>query len=411
MITLVRSNIKLATASLTGAKWRSFLTMLGVAIGVVSVLTIVGIGEGVKRQVAENVHDLGSDLITIRPGKTVQRDAEGGLTGIGLTSFLGASTITDEDIEIVRQTPGVASVVPLSFVTATVEYDGQRDDRFLVVGTGDELTEVIRQDVAYGTFFGASDAHKHFAVIGKRVAEQLFKENVPIGKLFNIKGQEFVVRGVMEEFHTSPLQVGPDYNTAIFVPYEIAKELTGGTAQISQLIAQPADPATLDEAVTAVNENIQAAHDGQADFSVLKQEDTLAVTDTVLGLLTAMIAGIAAISLFVGGIGIMNIMLVSVTERTHEVGIRKAVGATNKQILGQFMTEAILLSLFGGALGIAVTYLVNGLLRMETDLQPVIASPAILAALIVSLVVGVVFGMAPALKAARKDPIQALRHE
>lgn len=177
------------------------------------------------------------------------------------------------------------------------------------------------------------------------------------------------------------------------------------------MLAKPVDPAATEDTILAIEGALRESRGGQKDFTVLKQSENLALAEDVLNLLTSLIAGVAAISLLVGGIGIMNIMLVSVTERTQEIGIRKAVGATNRQILYQFMTEAAVLSLAGGVLGVLFSLLANVLMRIMTDLQPVITLEIILIASGVSFAVGIIFGMAPAAIAARKDPIDALRYE
>lgn len=408
MTSLMRSHVRMAMGSLKNAKGRSILTMLGIVVGVVAVITTIAIGEGVKRQVSHQVKGLGSDLITVRPGR-ISANEKNQIHDIALPILYSASTIKDTDVEVVRQTAGVASIAPISYFTGTAIHEDVKNDSFVMIGTTYELPELITQKVSYGTFFGAGDGNKHFAVIGKRVAEVLFNENVPVGKMFTIRGQEFVVRGVLDEFETSPISIIPDYNRAIFIPYSVAAQLTEGNAKISQLIIKPKKDVAA--TATAVKTSLLKAHKNEEDFTVLRQDEMLAVTNRVFNLLTAMISAIAGISLFVAGIGIMNIMLVSVTERTHEVGIRKAIGASNPQILGQFLTEAIVISIFGGLLGIGLSYGAVAVITILTDLTPVITWPVVALASGVSLIVGSIFGIAPAIKAARKDPIQALRHE
>ena len=407
---LVTGNFKIAMDSITSSKWRSFLTMLGIIIGVLSVVTIVSIGEGVKKQISDQIDHLGPDLITIRPGKTVTRDASGKITGVNyLTTFSGGNALNEGDLTTVRQSPGVASAVPMSFVTATPKVDNREFTNGFIFGTTEGLPEALNQKIAYGAFFGPDDSSKNVAVIGRHVAEQLFQETVPIGRSMQIRGQNFVVLGVFDEFQTSSLTPTTDYNSAIFIPYGVGKKLTNGQAGIQQILAKPSDPKQTIAAVQSIQTALQNSHAGQDDFTILKQEDNLAIANNILNLLTGLISGIAAISLIVGGIGIMNIMLVSVTERTREIGVRKAVGATSHQILSQFVIESAMISLVGGFVGVALSLLTNLVLRITTDLQPVITLPIMGVAVLVSLIVGVIFGAAPALKAARKDPIEALR--
>ena len=409
MSSLFSGNVKMALAAIRGARWRSFMTMFGIIIGIVSVVTTISLGEGVKQQVTKQINHLGSDLITVRPGKTVNRDESGKITGVNFLTALGASTLTEADLKIVQETPNIKVAVPLSIITGVAAVDGREMTSGLIMATTEGMPEILNQKVEFGSFFPASDESRPTAVIGKRVAEQLFQENVPVGRTMKIRGKDFIVRGVFEEFASTPLTTNADFNSAIFVPYGMGKELGGGVVQIAQILAKPADQTQSRPTLALMREALLNAHSGQEDFTILQQSENLSITNNVLNMVTSLIAGIAAISLIVGGIGIMNIMLVSVTERTREIGIRKAVGATNRQILGQFLVEAIVLSLSGGIIGIILAVLTNFAIRILTDLQPVITWPVMAGACIISVAVGIIFGIAPALKAARKDPIEALR--
>lgn len=408
---MLGANIKIALASIRSAKWRSFLTMLGIIIGVVSVVTTVSLGEGVKKQVASQINNLGSDLITIRPGKTVVRDQSGKITGVNFLSGVGVSTLTEQDVEIVKRVPGVKVAVPLNLITGVAKTESSEFASGLIIGTTSQIPELLNQKVEFGEFFKLKDEGRFVAVIGRTVADELFGEFAPIGKTIMVRGQSFIVRGVLEQVETSPLTPGPNFNSAIFIPYVGAKSLTGNGNQIYQILVKGDDPSRASDLALAITTALKNTHGGEEDFTVLKQEESLAITSNILNYLTSLIAGIAAISLLVGGIGIMNIMLVAVSERTHEIGIRKAVGATNRQILGQFLIEAVVLSVLGGIIGVVFSALANILVRIFTSLQPVMTLPVILLATGVSVVVGIIFGITPALTAARKDPIQALRYE
>lgn len=401
-------NIKMAREAIRSAKWRSLLTMLGIIIGVVSVVTTVSLGEGVKQRIVGQINKSGPDLITVRPGRVSERP---NLGGGGIFSTFGSGSLNETDYKVVESTPGVKSAVPFAYVNGVPHTSTNKYDEGLIIAATEGVPGVLNQKLEYGEFYAKHDSEKKVAVIGKRVAERLFEENVPIGKLFKVRDEQFVVIGIFEEFDNSPLAPHADYNSAIFIPMGAGREVSAGQSQIYQILVRPADPAAVDLAVSAIKGSLSGAHAGQTDFSVLKQEDNLALANSVLNLLTSFVASIAAISLIVGGIGILNIMFVSVTERTHEIGIRKAVGATNRQILAQFLTEALILSLTGGLLGIVFSLLANYLLRIFTDLTPVLTWPIMIIAVGVSASVGVVFGITPALKAARKHPIDALRHD
>lgn len=414
MTSIYRGNIKMAIGSLKTTKWRSFLTMLGIIIGVVSVVTVVSIGEGIKHQVATQINQLGRDLITVRPGQLVNRSGTGAVDGVNvLFSATDGGTLTAKNYETVAQTPGVGQAVPLSLVHGPVTINGQSYEP-LVLGTTAGMEKILQNPVEFGEFFGDGDALKdqpNAAVIGHNVATKLFKQRVAVGENFTFLGQTFFVRGVLKQFDTTPLSLSTDFNDTIFIPYDTAQQLTGGNTQLYEILAKPADEDQLGTVANGIEDRLSQSSQGQQRFTVLRQDESLAVTNNILDLLTKMIAGIAAISLLVGGIGIMDVMLVSVAERMHEIGIRKALGASNRQILLQFLTEASVLSLVGGLLGIVISLLINFILRVSTSLTPVLTWQIVVIATGVSLVVGIVFGTAPALKAARKDPIDALRNQ
>lgn len=404
------NNIKLSLHAIKMAKWRSLLTMLGIIIGVVSVITTVSLGQGVKSQVSKQVNYLGRDIITIRPGKVVTRDNNGTVTGINFISSINTSNLTANDLQTIQNTSGVSEVVPLSVVNGTPHYDGRQFNQGVTLATNEFLPDLLKRKVEFGAFWSTNDDGKNIAVIGANVAHQLFNENVPIGKSFTFRQQDFIVRGVFES-SDSPLVPGVDFNSAIFIPEQTGKTLTNDGVQFFQIFVKPSDPKNVAGVMNSLRQNLKNAHGGEEDFSILSQPETLMATGTILNLLTGLVAGVAAISLFVGGIGIANIMLVSVSERIHEIGIKKAIGATNRQILREFLTEAIVLCFIGGLIGTFVAAILNILIRLFTNLQPVITWQVVVIANGVSLTVGIVFGVVPAFKAAHKDPIRALRNE
>ncbi|HSX44632.1 MAG TPA: ABC transporter permease [Candidatus Saccharimonadales bacterium] len=401
----------MALSSIRGSKWRSVLTMMGIIIGVVSVVTTVSLGEGVRQQIAGQIKHVGQDLITIRAGKTINRDNHGNITSVNLPATFATTALSEGDYYIVKSVPGVKLVSPFDLVNGTVTVDGRTFNNGLVIATSEAVPELLNQRVEFGAFFSPSDANQYVAVIGQTVARELFHENVPLGKMFQMRGQNFVVGGIFERFDNSPLAPNSDYNSAIFIPYATGKHLTLDQTQIYQILVKPNDPKQTNQTASAITAALASNHGNQTDFTVLKQSETLAVANKVFDLLTSLIAGIAAISLIVGGIGIMNIMFVSVTERTREIGVRKAVGATNRQLLNQFMIEAAVISVVGGILGVLVSILVDFLIRIFTNLQPIITVPIMFIAVGMALMIGVLFGIAPAVKASRKDPIEALRYE
>lgn len=409
---MLGEHIKLALGSIRAAKWRSFLTTLGIVIGVVSVVLTVSLGEGLRQQVAGELKQSGNDLITVRPGIVGSQGAsQSVLSNLSIASGPAGTTLTDQDIATITTTPHVRTTVPYSFVTA-VPAIGQRTLlKGAVIASTSNLPRVAHLPIAYGEFFAADEMDRNVSVIGQKVAEELLQENVPVGQSITLRGEDFIVRGVLDALPSNPLAAGIDYNYAVIIPYTAAKRLNKGNAPIYQVVAQPDSPNNADGVAMALRERLNSIRGGQADFRVLKQSEVLDEANRSLNLIIQLIGGIAAISLLVGGIGIMNIMLMSVSERTHEIGIRKAIGATNRQVLGQFLIEAIVLSVTGGVIGVVLAVIANYLLRILTDLQPVISVPIMAIAILVALVVGMIFGVTPALRAARKDPIDSLRFE
>jgi putative ABC transport system permease protein len=409
----VYGNIRMAVASLKMAKLRSFMTMLGVIIGVVSVVTVVSIGEGIKHQVSHEIDQLGRDLITVRPGDVKQQNDDGTLGGLGALSTLStAGSLAGSDVATVQKTPGVSLAVPLALVNDTFKIKGREQPSPLVLATTPGMQNLLHDPLEYGEFFGDDlSAQPNVAIIGHNLANKLYGERSPLGGSFEYLGQTFFVRGVMRKIDTSPLSLTTDFNDVILIPYQTAQSLTNNNTQLYEILAKPTNPAKLDDTVNDITSNLRQEHKGQQHFSVLKQDESLAVTNRILDLMTKLIAGIAAISLLVGGIGIMDVMLVSVAERMHEIGLRKALGASNRQIWLQFMTESTVLSLLGGIIGVVSSLLINFILRVTTSLTPVISWTAIVISVVVSLLVGIIFGTAPALKAASKDPIDALRNQ
>lgn len=414
---LLGGNIRMAIRDLRRNKMRSLLTMLGIIIGVLSVVLVLGIGEGIKHQVSVQTEHLGKDLITVRPGRlmtlqTATMWSSGGIANPGL--HLNGS-LSAKDVTTITDTPGVAGAAPLSVVGAGVassERSGTYND-LLVIGTNQQFPTLIRQSMAYGSFFTDTATSVDKVVIGSKAAQMLFDEHVPLGQTLTVLGHQFIVTGILNDFQTIPFSADADFNSAIFIPYSTARTITNDDTPIYEILARPShpDPAATDTTVRAIQSRLIVAHGGSNDTTVLKQDQTLAVTNQILHLITLLIVGVAAIALLVGGVGIMNVMLVSVVERMHEIGIRKALGATNRQIVMQFLTEAVVLSIAGGSIGVLLAGTAEGALWLLAGLTPGITWQVVVISLTVSVATGVLFGSLPALKAARKEPIAALRNE
>ena len=388
---------------------RSLVTIFGIVIGIVAVILIIGIGEGVRQQIQGQVNRLGRNLIMVRPA-----DDNTGVSG-SIGTLSGPSSVRgldDRDLQAVASAQGVRQAVPLSVIDGTVVSD-EHGTTFNgpIIATNAGFVDVVHQKVQYGGFLSNSEGADGRAVIGSDVAVSLFKEMVPLGRTFQFRGQEFIVSGILKKFDSNPLLGDADFNNAIFINYDVAQQLTQDHVAIYQILAQISDTAKAEQTAHAIDTKLRAVHGGSKTYAVMQQGQSVTASDAILNLLTRFIIGAAAIALLIGGVGVMNIMLVSVTERMHEIGIRKAVGATDWQILSQFLLESTVLSAIGGILGFVTAGICIWLLRLFTDLQPTMPWTSASIAVLLAIVVGTLFGCFPAIKAARKDPIEALRNE
>jgi ABC-type antimicrobial peptide transport system permease subunit len=411
MKSLTRGHVKAGIDSVRGSKLRNFWTVLGVIIGVASVILVVGIGDGIKQQISDQFRQAGNDVITVRPGQlqfngSSNADVLSLLSGVSMTGAL-----TSQDVSTIARTPEVATAVPLSAQTAKVQGDGGTYTNGLVIGTSEALPSLLNASLSSGAFIGDYSGTGNAVVLGANVAAALFNEDVPLGLSMTIGGQSFVVAGIFNQFPDIPLSQDAEFNNAVFIDYGMAQNLSNNAASTYEILARSSNLSQTTNVARAISQRLNAAHGGQNEFSVVVQNQDINNSNPTLNLLTKLIASVAAISLLVGGIGIMNVMLVSVAERMHEIGIRKAIGATDRQILSQFMVEATMLSLAGGVIGIIISFVVDLALRLLTDVAPSISWQIVLLSLGVSLCIGITFGSIPAFKAARKDPIDALRSD
>lgn len=397
---------KMAVASVRRARFRSLLTMFGIIVGVSSVVTIVSLGEGVRQQISTQIGGESQEqLIVVKPGKQTDQRL------ISLDAFTALSqsgSISNKDWQDTGRIEGVSSVVPVGVISGVATYENKEYSGNIIATTAD-FPEMFSQNVEFGAFFDEDNSKQNYAVVGRDVAETLFEENNPVGRPFTIRGVEYRVNGVFE-LQESGTFSAVNVNNSIVLPHEAA-QANGSTIQVVQVFLKASEDSDVNKVAGDVFNKIKANHAGQVDFSVLTEEEALQSTNEVFYQLTVFTAGVAFISFIVGGIGIMNIMFATVSERTREIGIRKAIGATNVQILGQFLVEAMVLSVLGALLGIVVSFAANALIRISTDLQPVITVEIAIAACTISVATGVVSGLLPAFKAARKDPITALRRD
>ncbi|MBF2035910.1 MAG: ABC transporter permease [Leptolyngbyaceae cyanobacterium T60_A2020_046] len=400
-------SLQMAVKTLTANKLRSSLTMLGIIIGNASVIAMVGIGEGAQKYINEQLQTLGPNVLFIVPGNRQTRE----LGGLEIPRTL---VVADADA-IQAQVPTVVGVAP-EFSSRDLIVFRNRSANASVVGTNEQFLTVRSFEMAQGRFLSKLDLDRHsqVAVLGATLAERLFDQTPPIGQSIRIRGASFEIVGIMARKGSN---LGLDYDDAVILPI---------TTQASRLVGQRQSPYGIEVAFISVSAEsresmsraefqitnlLRLRHNirDEDDFFIQSQDTLLNIAGTITGALTVMLAAIAGISLLVGGIGIMNIMLVSVRERTQEIGLRKAIGASQQDILAQFLIEAIILSIAGGIVGTGLG--ISGILVISTltPFEAGVSMGAIAIAVGVSGGIGLFFGVFPARQAAKLDPIVALR--
>lgn len=405
---MLYTHYRMALNSLRSNKIRTFLTLLGIIIGVTSVTTIVGLGEGVKRQVGGQISDLGSDLVTIVPGYNVQQRGLDNLTSVLDRPSASSTSLTDQDLKTVSTQPNVVAATGSMQLDASISRAGKNLNTRLL-GVDQEYLNVTRQKIAKGQFFGGNLENNQTVVLGDGVAGELFGSQDPIGSTVTIRGNPYTVIGILEK--AKGFDFGQPLDRTVLMQINTAKSLNNDLLQLSSINLTLKDVGQAEETATRIKTALLANRAHEEDFTVITQKQLMSTTNEVFRVLTGFTAAVASISLIVGGIGVMNIMLVTVTERTREIGIRKAIGATRSQIMMQFLVEALVISLTGGVIGILFSLLVGYIIGLQTAVKPAMDPWIIGLAALVSFIVGVVFGTWPALRAARKDPIESLRHD
>ena len=396
--------MRLAKDALLSNKMRSVLTMLGVIIGVASVIMLVAIGAGARTYIHQELGNLGTNILIVVPGKT---STKGGFHPPTASTI--RKLVYDDAIILKRRSRHIADAVPIILGSSKVKYQNQSRDNN-VVGCTETYFELRNLAVESGRFLSASDvdSKRKVCILGRTVKRGLFGDRNALGAVVSIGDGKYRVIGVMEK---KGVTLGIDFDDIVFIPTTTAQELFD-TDSLFNITIKIKTAAEIEPAVEEIRQILMKRHANKEDFTVMSQDEMLGVMNKVLGIMTAVLAGIAAISLLVGGIGIMNIMLVSVRERTREIGIRKALGAKNRDILVQFLAESVTLSLFGGIGGVLFGGLVAVGLPLFLPYLPMqISWWSVILAFFFSASVGVFFGVYPARKASLYDPIIALRYE
>ncbi len=417
MLEFYKQSIRNSTKALLANKGRSFLTMLGIIIGVAAVIIIMAVGAGAQSLILNQIKTFGTDIIGVLPGASEEKGPPATVMGVVIT------TLTYEDalaLKEKRNVPNVSSLVAYYKSISSVSWGSNSYDTN-ISGVTVGYLEVENGEVDKGRFFTKEEETNlsKVAVLGSTVKEELFGDSDPIGQKIKIKKHTLEVIGVMKERGTVAFQNNDDQ---VFIPIKTMQKLIAGVNHISMIRIKVDNPENVDKATNDVKITLRERHEitdqsgGSDDFTARSSAQALDMVTAITDALKFFLVAIAGMSLLVGGIGIMNIMLVSVTERTREIGLRKAVGANNKSIMLQFLTEASTITLSGGAIGIIIGSLISVLIYavanfLGYDWSLSISIFSIILALVVSISVGLIFGLYPARKASKLQPVEALRHE
>ncbi len=404
--------LKEAVSSISGNRTRSFLTILGIVIGVGAVISLMAIGQGAQQTITGQIESIGTNVIYVMEGNMSE----------DVTNPRDLTLLDVKALENRNRAPNIEAVSPVLNANIAVKYGGESENTS-VVGSNTAYQKIMNLEIAEGAFFSDAEVNSNasVAVIGPELAQRLLgrKTNV-VGTSLRINGQPFRVVGVTVAKGGSQFN-NPDLNVYLPITSMQMRVQRGNSAgRVQFIIVQARSSESMDAAIAETNTIMRTSHrlsPRQAnDFTISKQDDFLSIASAITNVFTIFLSGIAAISLLVGGIGIMNIMLVSVSERTQEIGLRKALGARKADIKLQFLTESAMLSLIGGVFGIGLGWLLSSAVgiiaaRAGTPLVPIIGIGSILLATLFSAAIGIFFGLYPASRAANLEPVEALRHE
>ena len=399
----MREQFRIALQNLRGNRTRTSLTTLGIIIGVASITLVLALGEGVRQTITKQVSHLGNNIIIVKPGQANVR----GLSAYNPYSSAATTSLTERDYETTKKTPNVANVAPIMLLSGSLKNE-ETTLQSPIVATSQFLPEILGLTVHSGQFIDEQTS-RDTIILGQQLAINLFGTDTAMGQSVLVKGRPHTVIGVTKNTRTPINLAGIDLDHAAFISFDDGKTFNQGIGQIQQLVIQVNDNQAIDQTATRIEETILKNHTNEHDFSVLTGRNIANHSNDFFSTIIRLTTIVSIITLVVSGIGVMNIMLVGVTERTREIGIRKALGATDQHIMGQFLIEALIMCITGGIIGIALAYLLAFVIGSQLYFQPSLSPYIFITGFGLALIVGVIFGLYPALKAARKDPIDALR--
>ncbi len=404
---LIINHIQNARQSLHSNRLRSSLTMVGIAIGVASITAILSLGDGASKIVSDQVNALGGNIAVVRPGGA-QSSPLKDLSKTPVGQNFTASTLTATDLSYIQQINHVQAAAPIMTLSGSVIADSTAPSETTIVATTPDFATISNLKIQSGQFLDPS-VDTNTAVVGPQLAVNIFGTEDAIGKTVNVRGQLFTIIGILKRTNDPINYNGVDLDNAVIINLDSARALNQGALQIQQINVRSDSIDTLGQVIIDMNKTLLKTHLGEADFSVLSGDQIAQPTSQLFTAIAGATTAIAGVSLLVGGIGIMNIMLVSVAERTREIGIRKALGASNGDVVAQFLIESLALSIGGGFGGYVLGYLAAFGISSFLTFDPVFTWQIAAIALGVSIIIGTLFGIYPAVRAAKKDPISALR--
>ena len=401
---MIFTHIRIALGSLRANRVRTALTTLGIVIGVASIALVLSLGEGARQAVGDQVSELGDNIILIKPGNSGFRD----ISAYNPYNTSITSTLTERDYTSVSEADHIQSVAPLMLISGSVRNGDTETNDAPIIATNESLDDILGLTLQSGEFIGSATS-RGTVVIGQQLALELFGTDQARGQEIIIKGRPHTVIGVIKNTKHPINLAGVDLDHAVYTSLDNGKSFNQGIAQIQQIIVRADNTPQLTPLAGKIDSILIGNHENERDFNVLAGRDVARSADSFFTSVVIITALVSSVAIIVGGIGIMNIMLVSVSERTREIGIRKAVGATNGQIIAQFMIETLTMCLSGGLVGLLLAYGIAFLVGSFLFFAPAVNWEIIVGSLALAVVVGIIFGIYPAVKAARKDPIEALR--